>query len=211
VHINLRNYYYLQKDIKLKEEIKNYCISIFEGIGMKVGFFLKGYGVLHDLNGTDLIPLLLKKILNSGYKLFLLGAKEEIVVKAINNLRKRFPGLNICGYNNGYFSGKFEPELLKKINESNADILLIGMGFPIQEKFVLKYKDKLKTSLIWNVGGLFDTLSGNKKRAPVILRKMRLEWLFRFVLEPGRMFHRNTVAAFWSLSHIIFSRRSKLL
>ena len=211
VHINLRNYYFLQKDSILKDQIKNNCISIFEGIGMKVGFFLKGYGFLPDLNGTDLIPLLLTNILNSNYKLFLLGAEEEIVVKAINNLNKRFPGLNICGYNNGYFSEKYELELLKKINESNADILLIGMGFPKQEKFVLKYHDKLKTSLIWNVGGLFDTLSGHKKRAPVMLRKIRLEWLFRFVHEPGRMLHRNTVAAIGALSHIIFSRRGKLL
>jgi len=153
----------------------------------------------------------LKNICNSDTGLFLLGSEDATVKKAVLNIQKRFPGINVCGYNNGFIPEEEETKLVEKINNCKADILLIGMGFPLQEKFVLKYKDNLRVSLIWSVGGLFDSLSGNKKRAPVLIRKMRLEWLYRFLLEPQRMLHRNTVAALWSLSHIIFMRRSKLL
>jgi len=210
VHINLRNFYYLQKDKKLKEEIRKHCICIFEGIGMKTGFFLKGYGILPDLNGTDLIPLLLEKISGSEFKLFFLGGESQIVEKAVQETAKKIPRLNFCGFNNGYLTENEEIETIEKINNSKTDILLVGLGFPLQEKFVLKFKDNLKVPLIWSVGGLFDTLSGNKSRAPVILRKIRLEWLYRLLLEPGRMLHRNTVAALWSLCYIIFTRRSRL-
>lgn len=211
VHINLRNYYYLQKDKILKENIKDHCLSIFEGIGMKAGFFLKGFGVLPDSNGTDLVPLLLEKFNSSNLRLFLLGSDKETVSKTVFYLQKKYPEIIICGYHNGYFTKDEEQRLVENINESKANLLLVGMGFPLQEKFVLKYKDKLSVNLIWNVGGLFDILSGTKNRAPTFLRKLRLEWLYRLLLEPGRMLHRNTIAAFWSLSHIIFCKRSKLL
>jgi N-acetylglucosaminyldiphosphoundecaprenol N-acetyl-beta-D-mannosaminyltransferase len=211
VHINLRNYYYLQKDKTLKENIKNHCLSIFEGIGMKAGFFLKGFGILPDSNGTDLVPLVLEKLNSSYSRLFLLGSENETISKTAIYLQKKYPNMNICGYHNGYFSEDEEQKLVEKINESNANLLLVGMGFPLQEKFVLKYKEKLAVNLIWSVGGLFDILSGTKKRSPAFFRNLRLEWLYRLLLEPGRMLHRNTIAAFWSLSHIIFRKRSKSL
>ncbi len=81
------------------------------------------------------------------------------------------------------------------------------MGFPLQEKFVFKYRDKLNVSLIWNLGGLFDFLSGLKPRAPAIIRRMRFEWLYRFVKEPIRMFHRNTVSAVWSVGKILLIKK----
>lgn len=208
IYINLRNYYYLHKDEILKENIKKHCITIFEGIGMKIGFFLKGYGILPDSNGTDLVPLLLEKFNDFNLKLFLLGSENQVVSKAAINLQKKYPGINICGYNNGYFSDDEEQKLEEYINECKPDILLVGMGFPLQEKFILKHKDNLHVNVIWAVGGLFDVLSEFKNRAPVPLRILRLEWLYRLLTEPRRMLHRNTVAAFRSFSHIIFCKRS---
>jgi len=205
VHINLKNYYYLNKDKKFKDKIKNDCLCVVDGIGMKIGIMLGGYGVVTDLNGTDLFPQLIKKFISSGYGIFLLGADENVVQKTAKKLPEEYPGAKLSGFHNGYFNDDEEDEVIQKINNSKSDILIIGRGFPLQEQFVLKHKDNLRVSVIWNVGGLFDFLSGSKPRAPLVLRKIRLEWLYRFILEPGRMFHRNTVAAFWSLLHLTFN------
>jgi N-acetylglucosaminyldiphosphoundecaprenol N-acetyl-beta-D-mannosaminyltransferase len=207
VHINLKNFYSLCKDKELKEKIKNECTCVFDGIGMKTGIMLRGKGKMQDLNGTDLYPVLINEFCRLGYGIFLLGAEEHIVKKAVKKISGEYPEINICGYSSGYFSEEEESGIIKKINESKSDILIIGRGFPLQEKFILKHKDNLNVSLIWNVGGLLDFISGKKKRAPLWLRKIRLEWLYRLALEPGRMIHRNTVAAFYSLFHIIFYSR----
>lgn len=207
VHINLRNYYYLNKDTRLKKSIKENCFVIFEGIGMKTAFFVKGYGLLSDLNGTDSFPLFMEKISNISLKIFLLGSNKTNVELACNKISEHFPFVEICGCRDGYFSINEENDIVDRINISDANLLLIGRGFPLQEEFVLRNKDTLKPTLIWNVGGLFDTLSGNKQRAPVLFRKLRLEWLYRMMKEPDRMIHRNSLAAFWSIFHILFHRR----
>lgn len=206
VHINLRNYYYLYRDAHLKNDIKKNSLLVFDGIGMKIGLFLKGYGMLPDLNGTDLFPLVMKKMAKSNIGVFLLGAEEKVIQNVVKSILRVYPTINICGYYNGYFSDDEENEVVEQINKSKADLLLISRGFPLQERFSLRNKDRLKVSLIWNVGGLFDFISSNKERAPLVFRKMRLEWFFRFLKEPCRMLHRNTIAAFWSLGHIIFSK-----
>jgi N-acetylglucosaminyldiphosphoundecaprenol N-acetyl-beta-D-mannosaminyltransferase len=205
VHINLRNYYYLYKDEKLRENIKRSCICVFDGIGMKAGAMLRGYEALPDLNGTDLFPLLMKKFTYMKCGIFLLGADNHIIKETFKKIQEDFTGINICGHRSGYFTEDEENGVVEEINKSNSDILIIGRGFPLQEEFVIKHKDDLKVSFIWNVGGLFDIYSGSKPRAPKVLRKIRLEWLYRFILEPGRMFHRNTVAAAWSLFHVAFN------
>lgn len=207
VHVNLRNYYYLYKDEQFKDDIKKNCLLVFDGIGMKIGLFLKGYGMLPDLNGTDLFPLVMEKISKSNIGVFLLGAEEKVIQNVVKNILRDYPTINICGYCNGYFSDNEENEVVEQINKSKSDLLLISRGFPLQEQFSLRNKDRLKVSLIWNVGGLFDFISSNKERAPLVFRKMRLEWFFRFLKEPHRMLHRNTIAAFWSLGHIIFRKR----
>ena len=207
VHINLRNYYFMNMDKTLYDDIKNDSIAVFEGIGLKTCMILKGYGFLEDLNGTDLFPLFLKKLERTGHKIFLLGGSDDALNGTIEHIKKNYVEISISGYNNGYVEPKEEERIVEKINDSQADILLISMGFPLQEKFVFKYRDKLNLILIWNLGGLFDIISGLKPRAPLLMRNFRLEWLYRFMREPVRMFHRNTVAAAWSMGNILFNKK----
>lgn len=202
-HINLKNFYYLNKNPELKNWIKNNCITVFEGIGLKAGFFLKGYGLIKDLNGTDLFPFFMKKIKASGKSVYLLGAEEKYIQKTAENINKNYPGIKISGFHNGYFSQAEEDEIINKINNSKTDILIIGMGFPEQENFIMRNSGKVNVSTIWFVGGLFDFISGNKPRSPYILRRLRLEWLFRFFLEPRRMLHRNTICAFGAFKYLL--------
>lgn len=207
VHINLRNYYFMNKDKSLYDDIKNNSIAVFEGIGLKMCAALKGFGFISDLNGTDLFPLFMKLQERTGHKIFLLGGSEKSLAGTVKNISQNYPAVKIAGFHNGYFDKKDESEIVDFINTSCADVLLISMGFPLQEKFVFEHRDKLNVSLIWNLGGLFDFLSGLKPRAPAIIRKMRFEWLYRFVKEPIRMFHRNTIAAAWSVGKILFIKK----
>lgn len=205
VFINLRNFYFMNKDESLLNEIKSNSLAVFEGIGLKFCMAIKGKGFIKDLNGTDLIPLFLNKPEIKKYGIFLLGATQESVVGAVEHIKNNYPAVKICGFHNGYFEDSEEQDIIEKINGSQAEILLVCMGFPRQEKFIFKYRDKLNVKLIWNLGGLFDFVSGIKPRAPGFVRRMRMEWLYRFIKEPVRMFHRNTVAATWSIKNIIFS------
>ena len=207
VHINLRNYYFMNKDSTLYDDIRNNSLAVFEGIGLKICAALKGFGFISDLNGTDLFPLFMKLPERTDHKIFLLGGSEKSLSGTIEHIHQKYPEVKVAGFHNGYFNEKDEERIVNSINNSHADVLLISMGFPLQEKFVFKHRNKLNAALIWNLGGLFDFLSGLKPRAPVIIRRMRLEWLYRFLKEPIRMFHRNTIAAVWSIGNILFIKK----
>lgn len=202
-HINLRNYYYLIKNEKLANWLNKNCVLAFEGIGLKILFWLKGYGINKDLNGTDLFPLFMKRMQKKKLNIFLLGSEMNVISKAAGNTEKQYPGIKICGYQDGYFNRSNEKKIIDNINKCGTDVLIAGMGFPAQEEFIIRNIQYLNAGLIWFVGGLFDFISGTKPRAPLFIRKIRLEWLFRFLLEPRRMFYRNTVCAFGAIKHIL--------
>jgi N-acetylglucosaminyldiphosphoundecaprenol N-acetyl-beta-D-mannosaminyltransferase len=194
-HININNYCKLLRAPLLLDDLKSEGVLVMDGIGMKVGCFLLGLGWLTDLNGTDLFPLVMEKAAAHKLRLFLLGSEPRIAERAATVISDRYSGIEISGHHNGYFSSKEEPSIISLINDSDADILLVGRGFPAQEIFSLKHREALRVSMIWNVGGLFDFISGAKPRAPRLMRALRLEWLFRLVLEPKRMWRRNLVDA----------------
>lgn len=205
-HINLRNYFYLMRDDGLKEILGNNGTMFFEGIGMKIGFFLKGRGIIPDVNGTDLFPLLMKSLSGCPYRIYLLGSVLQAAEGVADKIRNAYPSVNIAGIHSGYFDEKTEDDIVSDINNKNTDILIAAMGFPVQEKFAFRNLNRLNVKAVWCTGGLFDFISGMKKRAPRFVRTLRLEWLYRFLKEPKRMLHRNTIAAFWSLFDIIFRK-----
>lgn len=206
VHVNLNNYFFFNTDKNLLNDVCSHSVPVFEGIGLKTAVALKGLGILKDLNGTDLMPEFLKLLGNTGFRIFLLGGSEDVISQTEKFINSDFPEVIISGKHNGYFNGR-EEEIVKLINDSNTDILLISMGTPVQEKFSFRFRTELKVRLIWNLGGLFDIISGKKKRAPLFIRKARLEWLYRFKKEPIRMLRRNTAIALWSFKHILANAR----
>lgn len=180
-----------QQDEKYLEVINSCDYLLNDGIGIKLASLFDGVKIKQNLNGTDLIPKIIALAAKKKQKVFLLGAEEGVAKLAAENLLKNNQGLEIAGVHNGY---EFGDDLLKEIDDSRAEILLVAMGVPTQEIWIRENKDKLKNVKLFVAGGaILDFLSGRIKRAPVLLRKMSLEWVFRLILEPARLWKRYII------------------
>ena len=131
---------------------------------------------------------------NKGYKIYLLGAKEEVVSKLVRSYITKFGEELIAGYRNGYFSDENEDDIIKDIIDTGTQILFVGISSPKKEQFLHRNKAKLSAvNFIMGVGGSFDVLSGNVKRAPKWVQKIGMEWSFRLIQEPKRMWKRYLI------------------
>lgn len=140
--------------------------------------------------GIDLFEALLPVSAQKGYKIFLLGAREEAMQAAAETYLQRCPGLHIVGRRNGYFSEEDETEIVEQINRSGADMLFIAISSPKKEAFVERNRDKLQVKFVLGVGGAFDIAAGLTKRAPIWMRRVGVEWVWRLIQEPRRMWPR---------------------
>jgi N-acetylglucosaminyldiphosphoundecaprenol N-acetyl-beta-D-mannosaminyltransferase len=143
------------------------------------------------VNGTDLMDRLIELAARRGYRLYLLGAKQEVITKAVSNLKNKYSNLKIAGFRNGYFCSEAEEtQVVREIAASGADILLVGMGSPMKEKWVRRHVKQLSVPIIHGVGGSFDILAGFTRRAPRWMQQSGLEWFYRLCQEPRRMWKR---------------------
>jgi N-acetylglucosaminyldiphosphoundecaprenol N-acetyl-beta-D-mannosaminyltransferase len=146
------------------------------------------------VNGTDLMNRLIKVSAEKGFRIYFLGAKADLIEKAVAHVKKQYPTLQIAGYRNGYFSSSSQEEqAVQEIAAARADILLVGMSTPMKEKWVRKHQYNLATPVIHGVGGSFDILAGYVKRAPLWMQRWGLEWLYRVLQEPRRLWRRYLV------------------
>lgn len=143
------------------------------------------------VNGTDLMYKLLELADQKRYRVFFLGSTAELIEKAMERVRIRYPDLQIAGFRNGYFASADEEQaVVGKIAQANADILLVGISTPLKEKWVRQHIHELNVPVVHGVGGSFDILAGYVRRAPVWMQSMGLEWLYRLLQEPGRLWRR---------------------
>lgn len=140
------------------------------------------------VTGVDLMSEICRQSGTKGYKIFLLGAGENVAEKLKAKLEKENPEINISGTYRGTADHSEEKAIIEKIDKSEAEILFVAFGSPKQEIWISRNLKKLKSvKLAIGVGGAFDFLSGNRKRAPKLMQKMGLEWLFRLIKEPKRI------------------------
>lgn len=178
------------------EHVMENVVIANDGIALDIAAkIVHGKTFQENLNGTDFSPFFLDH-LSESVKIFLLGAKPEVVVKAKDFINQRFPKHTVVDYQDGYFDHANSDAVVNNINASGAKVLFVAMGNPIQEQWILEHQHALNTTYILGVGALFDFWSGNKIRAPLIVQKLRLEWLFRLCQEPRRLFKRYTLDMF---------------
>jgi N-acetylglucosaminyldiphosphoundecaprenol N-acetyl-beta-D-mannosaminyltransferase len=143
------------------------------------------------VNAADFILELLRRGAGENLKIFLLGSAPGVAERAAARFRAEIPALQIVGVRDGFFDD--EAQLLADITAAAPDILLVGMGVPLQEKWVAAHLPQLNAHVVWCVGAMFEYYGEARARAPVWMRKAGLEWLFRLVLEPRRMWRRYLV------------------
>lgn len=164
------------QDLQLKNILNSAAMVVPDGAGTVWAARHLGFECPERVAGVDLVTNLLKK----NYKVYFFGAAEGVAKKAA----EKFP--NVVGVRNGFFSKDDEPQIISDINSANADILLVGLGVPKQEKWIFDNLEKLNVPVSIGVGGTFDVLAGNVKRAPGWMQRAKLEWLFRVMLQPSR-------------------------
>jgi exopolysaccharide biosynthesis WecB/TagA/CpsF family protein len=206
VHINLANLHTLHQRPELARDLEQHALFFLDGIGLKVGVAMTGFGWVDDVNGTDLFPLVMERLARRRGKVYLLGSSPGVIGDAAHLAALHHPGLQVVGWEHGHFTGEEESAAVHRINEAHPDVLLVGRGFGLQEEFVLRHRHSLHVPLIWTVGALFDFVSGHVSRAPSWMRRLRLEWLFRFAREPRRMWRRIVVSPPWFFARVMTTR-----
>jgi N-acetylglucosaminyldiphosphoundecaprenol N-acetyl-beta-D-mannosaminyltransferase len=164
-----------------------------DGIGIHLGCRMLGQALRANVNGTDMFPLLCEAAAREGIPIFLLGARPGIAQAAAENMAKRYPELRIAGTRDGYFETDEEQAVVDTVNRSGARILLVAFGAPRQELWLERWRHQLTPPVHMGVGGLLDFYSGRIRRAPVWMREMGLEWVYRLMQEPGRMWRRYVI------------------
>lgn len=165
------------------------------------------------VNGTDLIEQLLPLGAKEKLRIFLLGAREDVVAKLGSLCEEKYPGLVVAGYRNGYFKETDHAAVIEQVHRSEADILFVGMPTPFKEVWCEEHRDEFGVSVIIGVGGSFDVLAGFIPRAPVWMQRNGMEWSWRLIKEPRRMWKRylvtNTQFILMLLGGMLFGGASK--
>ncbi len=161
-----------------------------DGLGMALAARIMGTRLENNVNGTDLFPLLCERAARTGLPVAFFGAAPGNALSCAERMVHAYPGLNIVWGHHGYVSLNEQPEIIDEINSSGARILLVAKGVPSQELWIDENASKLDVPVLMGVGALFDFYSGSVKRAPLLWRKLRIEWAFRLLMEPRRLFKR---------------------
>ena len=192
VVVNVAKLVNMQNDLVLSNSIRECDIINIDGMGIVLGARFLGYNIPERVAGIDLFLKLISMSAKKNYPIYLLGSKDEVVRNTASKLRLLYPKINIAGYHHGYF-WENEEEIVKKIKVSGAKLLFVAITSPKKENFINRWKEKLGVTFVMGVGGTFDVISGKVNRAPLWMQKYGLEWFFRIIQEPRRMWKRYLV------------------
>jgi N-acetylglucosaminyldiphosphoundecaprenol N-acetyl-beta-D-mannosaminyltransferase len=179
----------ISSNIELRKLIEKFGAIHADGIGVYLASkFLYGKsGLNRKFVGSDFYNLLIKKGVEKNWKFYFFGHDFD----TLKGIRSNCPDLNIAGIQEGY---SFQTDkVIERINDSKPDILIVGLGFPLQEQWISENCSKINTKVILSVGGGIKIFSGTKVRGPVIVQRLGLEWLIRLLNEPGRLWKRYLI------------------
>ena len=183
----------MEQDAVLREIVNSCPLINADGASILWAAKCLGVPVKERVTGIDLFLRLVKEAAENGYKIYLFGAKQEVVDRVKEIFLKQYPNLQIAGSRNGYFTEKDEPKIVADMAASGADIMFVAFSSPKKEYWIRKYLDQLNIPFVMGVGGSFDVVAGVTKRAPEIWQKMGMEWCYRFLQEPGRLWKRYII------------------
>lgn len=176
-----------QDDAEFKNILNSSELNIPDGTGIVWASKKLNGNINERVAGFDFIHRIFELGKDKNMSFYFLGSKPKVAENAGKKIEEIYSGTKIVGSRDGYFSLEEEKKVVKEINAKNPDVLLVAMGAPKQERFINKYKEKLNCKVAIGVGGCFDVIAGNVKRAPKIFIKLRLEWLYRGLTDFKRL------------------------
>ena len=184
----------MQTDKELEKSVIEADIINADGKAIVWAANLLGHKLPERVSGIDLMEELVKRSFEKGYKCFFLGATQDVVNRLVEIYKEQYSDDIIAGYRNGYFEKNEEEQIAKEISDSGANMLFVAITSPKKEIFLNTYKNQLtNVNFVMGVGGSFDVIAGKVKRAPLWMQNSGLEWFYRVVQEPKRMWKRYLV------------------
>lgn len=176
-----------QKESSFCDVLNSADLVVPDGIGIVYASRILKGNIKQRAAGFDIVCALLDGLAQKNAKVYLFGGKPGVAKQAAQRVEKSYPGIRIVGAQNGYFDEKKEEEIIADIKTQQPDLLLVCLGAPKQEKWIMNHKDELGAGILIGAGGSIDVLSGNTKRAPEFFQKHGLEWFYRLLKEPKRI------------------------
>jgi len=195
--VNVAKLVWARRDPELHQALAQANYVLADGQPLVWVSRLLGQSLPERIAGIDLMEDMLAVAAQKGWRVFFLGAREPVLRRAIENLTRRHIGLQVAGTQHGYFAAQETARVLEEINQSRADLLLVALGSPQKELWLMRYGPRLNVPLRQAVGGSFEIAAGYRRRAPAWLRRMGLEWFYRLLQDPRhlawRYLYTNTV------------------
>jgi N-acetylglucosaminyldiphosphoundecaprenol N-acetyl-beta-D-mannosaminyltransferase len=194
-----------QKDQKFREIVNAADFVLPDGIGIVWAGRHLGHRVPERVAGFDLMRELFKLADQARYRIFFFGGAPGVAAAAIENCRGKYPAAIFAGCCDGFFSENETSGIIEKINQAKADILLVALGSPKQERWIFAHREKLNNIISVGVGGAFDVMAGKAVRAPRFMQKAGLEWLFRLYKQPSRFWRMLAIPRF--IFWVLFNKK----
>lgn len=192
VVVNVAKLVNMRSDASLADSVRRCDLINIDGMGVVWAARLLGHVVPERVAGVDLFGRLVAMSSERGFPVFFLGGTEEVVARVCAKLKTQFPALQIAGSHHGYFWDN-EQKVVEEIRESGARLLFVAITSPKKEIFIERWKEQLGVDFVMGVGGTFDVVAGKVRRAPKWMQMAGMEWLFRVIQEPRRMWRRYLI------------------
>ncbi len=177
-----------QKDKEFFDILRSAELATPDSVGVMIGGKNQKKPFKQRIPGQAYFRKILEVGEKQGWTFYLLGGKDDVPKLAVENVKKIYPNVNIVGYHEGFFEKDSEEDVIAEINRLQPNVLFVAMGAPLQEKWIAKHKNELKVDVAAGQGGTFDYEAGKIKRAPKLIQKLGIEWLWRLILQPSRFF-----------------------
>jgi N-acetylglucosaminyldiphosphoundecaprenol N-acetyl-beta-D-mannosaminyltransferase len=194
------------QDAAYREVLDHSAMVLADGIGIRLAGAILNQNVRENVNGTDMLPYLCAALEEAGLGIYLLGGKPGVAADAAKWMTEHYPQLTVSGARDGFFAPQELSQVTAAIAASHASVVLVALGCPRQEKWIAENAATTGARVLIGVGGLLDFYSGRIPRAPSWVRELGMEWFYRFMQEPRRMFHRYFVGNFTFLYRVMGER-----
>jgi N-acetylglucosaminyldiphosphoundecaprenol N-acetyl-beta-D-mannosaminyltransferase len=193
VTVNAQSLLMMHDDPAMGGAIREAAMVVADGASMALAARILRLPWKGRVTGVDLMARLMREGASRGLKVYFLGATDQVLERLLAVTRERYPGLIVAGYQNGYFDRENDAEVIDRIRASGADILFVGMPTPFKEVWLHRNLSRFGAGLAIGVGGTFDVLAGLVPRAPLWMQRAGLEWSWRLMMEPRKLWKRNLV------------------